>query len=253
VRRFLLALLARHRPTTARVLGRVRIKSGEEARGGLHGSRRVGRAAPAVKRPTDDPRLGLARCATWVTLVPHRGPAGGADRDRLLLDDVPSPTPVTHRRPNLPVSMRRLALTLIAALGLAACGGEGATAPVTRPPEVPVTPPAPPEVGTYALQTVDGASVPAVYFLGGDFRFDVTAGSVVLKPDRTFRIALTIRFVGVEGTTETPDQEVETGTYEVSGSTITLRSSAGETITASISSAQLSLRMDGFTFVYRKV
>ena len=179
-----------------------------------------------------------------------------ADRDRRLLDDVPRRTPVTRRRPNLPVSMRRLALTLIAALGLAACGGESATAPVAKPPEVPVTPPTPPtppEAGTYALQSMDGASVPAVYFLGGDFRFDVTAGSVVLKPDRTFRIALTIRYVGIEGTTETPDQEVETGTYEVSGSTITLRPSAGGAITASIANAQLSLQMDGFTFVYRKV
>jgi hypothetical protein len=149
--------------------------------------------------------------------------------------------------------MRRLALTLIAAIGLAACGGEGATAPVAKPPQVPVAPPTPPEVGTYALQSMDGASVPAVYFLGGDYRFDVTAGSVVLNRDRTFRIALTIRFVGVEGTTETPDQEVESGTYEVSGSTVTLRSSTGATMTASIANAQLSLQMDGFTFVYRKV
>jgi hypothetical protein len=149
--------------------------------------------------------------------------------------------------------MRRLALILIAAVGLAACGGESATAPATRPPEVPVTPPPPPEVGTYALQSMDGAGIPAVYFLGGDFRFDVTAGSVVLKPDRTFRIALTIRFVGIDGTTETPDQEVETGTYEVSGSTITLRSSAGQTITASLANALLSLQMDGFTFEYKKL
>ena len=149
--------------------------------------------------------------------------------------------------------MRRLALALVAVVGLAACGGGGATAPVAEPPVVPVTPPTPPEVGTYALQSMDGASVPAVYFLGADFRFDVTAGSVVLRADRTFRIALTIRFVGVEGTTETPDQEVETGTYDVSGSTVTLHSAAGDTLTASLASPQLSLRMDGFTFVYRKI
>jgi hypothetical protein len=149
--------------------------------------------------------------------------------------------------------MRRLALTLVAAITLAACGGgEGATAPDPEPPAVPVAPPAPAVAGTYALQSVDGAAVPAVYLLGDDYRFDVTAGSVILKADRTYRIVLTIRFVGPTGTTETPDQEFEAGTYDVSGTTVTLRSAAGETMTASLSNALLTLRMDGFTFVYRK-
>lgn len=148
--------------------------------------------------------------------------------------------------------MRRIALTLVALLIVACGGGDGGTAPVTEKPVVPTPPPPPAEVGTYALQSMDGAAVPAVYFLGSDYRFDVTAGSVVLRADRTYRIVLTIRYVGVEGTSETPDQEIESGTYEVSGTTVTLRSATGDTMTASLANALLSLKMDGFTFVYRK-
>jgi hypothetical protein len=91
-----------------------------------------------------------------------------------------------------------------------------------------------------------------VYFLGDSYRFDVTSGTFDLRPDRTYRIALTMRYVGIDGVVETPEQEFEQGTYTVSGAVLTLRSAAGVTMSASLANAQLTMRMDGLSFVYRK-
>ena len=146
---------------------------------------------------------------------------------------------------------------LLALVALTACGGgDGSTAPVvvdplTTPPVV--TPPATPSfVGTYELQSMDGVRVPALYFVGDDFRFDVTSGSFAIAADGTYRVALAMRFVGPQGTTEQPEQEFETGTYTVSGSVFTLRSASGVTMSATLADGLLSMRMDGQAFVYRK-
>jgi hypothetical protein len=153
--------------------------------------------------------------------------------------------------------MRRRTSVLLALAALAACGGgDGPTAPVVTDPQTTppvVAPPATPSyVGTYDLQSMDGARVPAVYFVGEDFRFDVTAGSFALAADGTYRVALAMRFVGPQGITEQPEQEFETGTYTVSGAVVTLRSAAGVTMSASLAGGLLSMRMDGQAFVYRK-
>ena len=153
--------------------------------------------------------------------------------------------------------MLRATVSIIAVLGLVACGGggDGVTAPVVDPNGTPpvVAPPATPSVvGTYDLQSMDGMQVPALYFVGDGFRFDVTAGAFSLFPDGTYRIALTMRFVGPQGVSETPEQEFEQGTYTLSASGITLRSASGVTMSATVADAMLTMRMDGQTFVYRR-
>ena len=147
--------------------------------------------------------------------------------------------------------MRRLALVTLVVAGLAACGGgDGTTGPddPTTPPPAAVSS----LVGTYVLQTMDGVAVPGVYHLADSYRFDVTSGTFELLADGTYRITLSMRYVGVEGVHESPAQEFEHGTYAVSGSVVTLRSDAGVTMTASVTNGQLTMRMDGLSFMYKK-
>ena len=156
--------------------------------------------------------------------------------------------------------MHRSALALLAAACLAACGGgDGATGPdttstTTTPPPVVVPPVVAPSIaGTYVLQTMQGVPVPAVYFLGDDYHFDVTAGAFELRADRTYRIVLTMRHVDATGwVTESPEQEIERGRYEANGALLTLRSEAGVTMSATLEGDVITMRLDGQAFAYRK-
>jgi hypothetical protein len=144
--------------------------------------------------------------------------------------------------------MRRLALVLLVAAGLAGCAGGAATTGPPAPPAAAVSP----LVGTYVLQTMDGVAVPGLYFLTDSYRFDVMSGAFELLADGTYRIVLSMRYVGVEGVRESPAQEFERGTYSASGTVLTLRSEAGVTMSATVANAQLTMRMDGLSFMYRK-
>ena len=135
--------------------------------------------------------------------------------------------------------MRKLlVLCLALLLPLAACGDDDGSGPSAD------------VVGTFTLQTINGATVPAVVFQAGADRLEVVSGSITFNENRTFSAAFTLRqtLAGVV-TTET---ETDTGTYTVSGNTVQLTAADGTVETATVSGNTLTSTQQGITLVYRK-
>ncbi len=105
--------------------------------------------------------------------------------------------------------------------------------------------------GTYNLKTVNGKSLPAVIVeVTGAYKLEITAGSVTLNEDNTFSASITFR--ETEGTTVTTQTETDSGTYSVSGSTITFTSpGTGSAFTGTLSGGTLTVttREDDTTVV----
>ena len=100
--------------------------------------------------------------------------------------------------------------------GAAACGGDSSTGPRT-----PTTP-----VGSYAIQTVNGKSLPVAIYADTNYTYEVTSGSLALGADAKYSIVTTFRqtipgnvsiFVDSSG-----------GTWQQSGSTVQLTSAPPE-------------------------
>ena len=126
---------------------------------------------------------------------------------------------------------------MLAAAVLAACGGDSATGPGS------VT-------GAYELQTIDGDALPFVVAEIGEDRLEITGGRLTLNADNSFSDRLDFRLI--EDGETTTDSETVTGTYEVSGSSVTLEYQGGEPSTVSVSGRTLTQTVEGITFVYRK-
>ena len=142
--------------------------------------------------------------------------------------------------PTLKALMRRfLVLCLALLLPVAACGDDDGSGPSAD------------VVGTFNLQTINGATVPAVVFQAGADRLEVVSGSITFNENRTFSAALTLR-EAVGGVANPPETETDTGTYTVSGNTVQLTAADGTTATATISGNTLTSNQQGFTLVYRK-
>ena len=135
--------------------------------------------------------------------------------------------------------MRKLLVLCLALfLPLAACGDDDGVGPGAD------------VVGTFNLQTINGAALPAVVLQIGADRIEITSGSIALNENRTFSAALTFReTVGGVVTTET---ETDSGTYTVSGNTVQLTAANGTVATATISGNTLTSNQQGFNLVYRK-
>lgn len=133
--------------------------------------------------------------------------------------------------------MRFVRLVLTAAV-FAGCGGDSATGPGSI-------------TGTYELQTVDGDPLPYVVVQIGADRLEITGGRITLNADNTFSDRLEFRLVE-DGETTDPDPETVTGTYQASGSSVTLTYPGGETSTVTVSGGTLTQSVEGITFVYRK-
>ncbi len=106
--------------------------------------------------------------------------------------------------------------------------------------------------GTYALQTVNGTSLPFVLIQIGNDKIEVTAGSVRLNSDNTYSVSVTFRLT--EAGTVTTETDTGAGTYTASGSTIQFSDSGdGEgPFTGSISGNTLTIIDEGVAFVFRK-
>ncbi|MEX0908151.1 MAG: lipocalin family protein, partial [Gemmatimonadaceae bacterium] len=104
--------------------------------------------------------------------------------------------------------------------------------------------------GTYNLQTLDGQSLPVVVFDEPGFKLEVVSGNFVLAANRTFTTNVVFRI--------TADNEVSTeaesfsGTYTVSGSTVTFTYSDGDTDSATLAGDTLTFSDGGSTAVFRK-
>jgi hypothetical protein len=128
----------------------------------------------------------------------------------------------------------------IVVLGLtAACGGgdDGINEPVSI-------------AGTYNLQTLDGQAPPVVVLDEPGFKLEVMSGNFVLAANRTFTTNVVFRF--------TVDDEVSTesesfsGTYTVTGSTVTFTYSDGDTESATLAGDTLTFSDGSSTAVFRK-
>lgn len=104
--------------------------------------------------------------------------------------------------------------------------------------------------GTYTLRSVNGQSLPAVVYDDGSYKLEVTAASYVLAASGSFTNSISIR--ETENGVVTPSTEVDTGTYAVNGTTITLTDAEGDVISGTLSGDTLTFSSDGITAVSRK-
>ena len=99
--------------------------------------------------------------------------------------------------------------------------------------------------GTYDLETVNGRDLP-FGFLG----VQITGGSISLRIDRTYNARTNLR-VADDGRVVT-EVVVEDGTWERSGSRLTLRSDAGVRTEASLVGRTLTIDDGEVLSVYRR-
>ena len=131
--------------------------------------------------------------------------------------------------------MRRFMTTVLASTLLTACGGGDAFSPESVS-------------GNYALQSVNGNSVPFSEIVQDGGAFSIISGSVSLNENSTFLLAI---IVGV-GTTVT-DTETDAGTFElVEPATVRFTSSGGDVFFGTLDGRRLTVLKDGDNFVFRK-
>ncbi len=105
--------------------------------------------------------------------------------------------------------------------------------------------------GTYALQTIDGTSLPFVLIQIGNDKIEVSAGSVRLNSDNTYSISISLRLTTAG--TVTTETDTGAGTFTASGSTIQFSPGDGSNaFTGSISGNTLTIIDEGDTFVFGK-
>jgi hypothetical protein len=108
-------------------------------------------------------------------------------------------------------------------------------------------------VGTYSLDKVDGGALPATLFDGMvdvdgtvvELKIEITAGTMTLAANNTFTGSMALRLT-VPGSPAQTETAPVSGTYTVSGNSITLTSSDPEDpqITGTIANGQLLVDID---------
>lgn len=131
---------------------------------------------------------------------------------------------------------RLFAPLLLLTLTTAACGGSDSTGPVSV-------------AGTYALSTVNGATLPFTFSEEG-FTVDIMSDVYVLAADGKFTNTTGAK-VTLNGETQTTS-EISTGTWKLTGAAIALTktdSSDGD-LTGTIGDGKMSLTGGGFALIY---
>ena len=141
--------------------------------------------------------------------------------------------------------LRLITIALVAALG-AACGADRAASP-TSGCGASIT--AQCLSGTYALSTINGKALPAFVDSGSE---QWSAATLTLKPDGT--LAGTVAWKEFSnGSVVDSGNDTFSGTYSVSGATITMRIEDDPPATATLASdGSLSLADGGAVFVWRR-
>lgn len=143
--------------------------------------------------------------------------------------------------------MRRLLVPGIVA-ALSSCGGSNA---VTAPPD-----PLANVIGTYALTAISDSSVLRDFPQSDAGHIRLLPGTLVLRDNNTFTLRETYLYTYViPGTPLQFAKGLGTGTYTVSGSSITLNSFDGrnETSTGVVGDALTLNAPDGSVYTYQKV
>lgn len=128
----------------------------------------------------------------------------------------------------------------IAVLGVtAACGGgdDGVNEPASI-------------AGTYNLETLDGQSPPVVVLDEPGFKLEILSGNFVLAANGTFTTNVVFRLTDESG--PSTESESFSGTYTVSGSTVTFNYSDGDTDSATLAGNTLTFSDGSSTAVFRK-
>lgn len=131
--------------------------------------------------------------------------------------------------------MRRLLLALVLA---AACNGSDSTTPGAS------------VAGTYTLQTVNGSPLPYTYLSSGPLQKAIVDDAITLTAAGTWTEQGDDRTTsnGVVTTSAVSDA----GTYSVSGTTLSMASTANGAITGSLVGSTLTLNDQGLIAVYMK-
>jgi hypothetical protein len=110
--------------------------------------------------------------------------------------------------------------------------------------------------GTYQLQDIDGAALPATLFETVDGELQITSGTMVLRSDNSYVETLELRAVYDDGTTETATN-IENGTYSLAGGTVTFTVPAsltteGYSYSGEVSGRTLSYDAGGAILTFRR-
>ena len=135
--------------------------------------------------------------------------------------------------------MRRLIsffLLLLAPVVVAGCGSDS------------ISDPGPSVAGIYSLASFDGTAPPIV-LLDGDPRIEVVSDVLTLAAAGTFTQRTTFRYT--EGGVPSSDEQLETGTFSLTGATINLRfDSDGSSQPATVSGNTIVIAVEGHTLRY---
>ena len=135
--------------------------------------------------------------------------------------------------------MRRLVACLALAL-FASCGGDSATGPTSAS-----------VAGTWSLQTVNGAALPFVLAQDGADKLEVTGDVITAAENGTFSSLTHFRSTISGEVSE--DDIADTGTWTLSGSSVTFRfTSDGTAGTASISGGTMTFTQGSTALKYTK-
>jgi hypothetical protein len=137
--------------------------------------------------------------------------------------------------------MRRYATVLAAAvvLPLSACGDDDPTEPAVE------------VSGSYTLETINGNELPVTVERAGTDSLEVMEGSVTFNDaNGTFADSILYRLT-LDGEV-TLEDDVLTGTYTQTGTSLTLSTSGGGQYSMTLSDDLLSQTFASFSFVYRK-
>ena len=157
---------------------------------------------------------------------------------------MPAPVPVTPvKRGSMRVHSAFFVVTA-ATLLVTGCGGDSAG------------PDSQSYLGSYALVSVDGATLPITVLDTPTLKLTVAAGAWTLKPDNTFSEEIRTD-VTANGFPIAPEFGICLGTYQRNGNTFTMTATRSNSCTGGVSTGTLdgrtlSVSIDGSTLVFRR-
>lgn len=138
--------------------------------------------------------------------------------------------------------MRKVVLSLLVFLLVGACGGDSG-----GPTSVSAN-----ASGAFTLRTVNGQNLPFV--VPGSTSTDkaeITGGFINLNRDQTYSAGLSVRLT--QGNTVLTDTQTDMGIWSVTGSSITMRSSDGSSVSAAWDGgSRLTMVDEGISLVFQK-